>query len=47
MKNIGLLTYIFIIFAIDLQGKRVKMNAVSTITKSLPTTIDRLVNYSH
>ena len=39
-------SYIFFIFAIDLQGNWTKMNAVSTITKSLPTTIAHLVNYS-
>lgn len=36
----------FCIFEIDLQGKSVKMNAMSTITKSLPTTIAHLVSYS-
>lgn len=37
---------IFIIFAFDLQGKRVKMNTLSAIIKSLPTTIAHLVNYT-
>lgn len=39
------LTYFFI-FALDLQGNLVKMNAVSTITKSLPVPIVALINYS-
>lgn len=33
-------------FAIDLQGIWLKMNAMSTITKSLPIVFMNLVNYS-
>jgi|GEM_PF-2206804 len=36
----------FCVFAIDLQGNRIKMNATSTITKSLPIGFQNLVNYS-
>ncbi|WP_310889291.1 hypothetical protein [Sphingobacterium sp. UME9] len=43
-KSRNIPSHFFCTFVIDLQGNSKNLNAMSTITKSLPTTIDRLVS---